>query len=75
MSHAEGFQVMCVDTMHQTGSTSPTLRERWRAVSPKRQEDRRTAFPGEATRLTPASSNVRKPWGQAGLMETGAFLL
>lgn len=27
----------------------------------------------EPSRLTPASSNVRKPWGQAGLMETELF--
>ena len=80
-SHAEEFQVMCVDTMHQTGSTSPTP-GRPCVVSPP-GDGRRTG--GKArlsreepdqrflSRLTPASSNVRKPQGQAGVTETALF--
>lgn len=80
-SHAEEFQVMCVDTMLQTGSTSPTS-GRPCVVSPP-GDGRRTG--GKArlsqekpdqrflSRLTPASSNVCKPQGQAGVTETALF--
>lgn len=67
--------------MHQTGSTSPTP-GRPCVVSPP-GDGRRTG--GKArlsreepdqrflSRLTPASSNVRKPQGQAGVTETALF--
>lgn len=78
MSHAEGFQVMCVDTMHQTGSTSPTLREAVRAVSsPRWQEDRRegAAFPGGAQPADPGQQQRSQALGAGWADGDGAFLL